>query len=78
MFQSTGTEDVRGDVVARECVQQRSLSREGRRKACWMGPFGGALLRNIMPFVGGWGLLVKRVLKTLGDVFYGFPLISIQ
>lgn len=31
-----------------------------------------------MPFVGVWGLLVKHVLKTPGDVFYGFPLINPQ
>lgn len=36
------------------------------------------LLRKIMPFVRVQGLLLKHVLKTLGDIFYGFPLISIQ
>lgn len=43
---------------------------------CWMGPFCWVLLRNAMPFVGVWGLLVKHVLKTPRDVFYGFPLIN--
>lgn len=43
---------------------------------CWMGPFCWVLLRNVMPFVGVWGLLVKHVLKTPRDVFYGFPLIN--
>lgn len=45
---------------------------------CWMGLFCWVLLRNVMPFVGVWGLLVKHVLKTPGDVFYGFPLINPQ